>query len=381
MNIAVNARLLLKDRLEGIGWFSYETLRRITQQHPEHQFFFIFDRPFSDEFVFGSNVHPIVAFPPTRHPILWYLFFEFSIPKILKKYDIDLFVSTDGWLSLRTKVPQVDVIHDLNFEHFGDFIVKPIVKRYYKHFFPKFAERAARIATVSEFSKQDIHALYGVPLGNIDVVYNGANELFQPISEAEKVATRAEFAQGSDYFVFVSAMHKRKNLVNLFRAFDLFKERTGSDVKLVLVGSKVWWRGEIEEAFLQMRHKDSVIFLGRLQPQALKCVLASAIALVYASFFEGFGIPILEAFCAETAVITSNTTSMPEIAGDAALLVNPYEAGEIAEAMCRLFSDGALRTELIGKGRIQRQRFSWDATAAKLWGCIERVINDLPAPE
>lgn len=140
MKIAVNTRLLLKDKLEGIGWFSYETLKRITQNHPEHDFYFIFDRPFHQDFVFGNNVTPIIGYPPARHPYLWYLFFEFGIPFHLNKIKPDLFLSTDGWIPLHTNCKVVNVIHDLNFEHHPEFIApKPLW--YYKKFFHKFAEK------------------------------------------------------------------------------------------------------------------------------------------------------------------------------------------------------------------------------------------------
>ncbi|MBP5206218.1 MAG: glycosyltransferase, partial [Bacteroidales bacterium] len=153
MKIAVNTRLLLKDRLEGIGWFSHESLRRIVCQHPEHQFYFIFDRPFDESFVYNSNVTPIVAYPPARHPYLWYLFFEMGLPYQLRKIKPDLFLSPDGWipLHLNPDIKVVDVIHDLNFEHHPEFI-KPSVLRYYRRYFHRFAQTADRIATVSEYT-------------------------------------------------------------------------------------------------------------------------------------------------------------------------------------------------------------------------------------
>ena len=150
LKIAVNTRLLIKNKLEGIGWFSYETLKRITRAHPEHQFYFLFDRPFDESFVFGSNVTPIVIRPQARHPILFYLWFEKSIPRALKKINPDLFMSTDGYLSLSTTTPSLPVIHDLNFEHYPEQLPF-LVRKYYKHYFPRFARKAARIATVSEF--------------------------------------------------------------------------------------------------------------------------------------------------------------------------------------------------------------------------------------
>ena len=118
MKIAVNTRLLLKDKLEGIGWFSYETLKRITTQHPEHQFYFIFDRPFTDEFIFSYNIEPVVIGPPARHPVLWYYWFEFRLPGLLKKINPDIFLSPDGYLSLKSHFKSIAVIHDLNFIHY-----------------------------------------------------------------------------------------------------------------------------------------------------------------------------------------------------------------------------------------------------------------------
>jgi len=117
MIIAVNTRLLIQGKLEGIGWFARETLSRITRDHPEHQFLFIFDRPYAEEFIFSGNVTPIVLSPPTRHPILWYIWFEFQIPRILRKYKADLFFSPDGYLSLSTHIMQLAAIHDINFAH------------------------------------------------------------------------------------------------------------------------------------------------------------------------------------------------------------------------------------------------------------------------
>lgn len=374
MKIAVNTRLLLKGKLEGIGWFSEESLRRIVLQHPEHQFYFLFDRPYDESFVYAPNVTPIVCYPPARHPYLWYLFFEFGIPYQLRKIQPDVFLSTDGWIPLHLKNTKVlDVIHDLNFEHHPDFI-KPVVLRYYRRFFHRFAQNSDKIATVSEYTRQDIHQLYDVPVEKIDVVYNGCNECFHPLSEEEQVAVKNEFTDGKDYFLFVGLIHKRKNLANIFRAFDDFKTKKPSDAKLVVVGDKKWWQGEIEDTYNAMRFQKDVIMLGRQPIEVLARLYASARALVYVSFFEGFGIPIVEAFNSETAVITSNVTSMPEVAGDAAVLVDPYSVPQISYAMESLWTDDELRSNLIARGRNRKDLFSWQQTADRLWQCIEKMF-------
>ena len=189
--IAVNTRLLMPGKLDGIGWFTYETLKRITQSHPETHFIFLFDRKFSNEVVFGENVTPVVIWPPTRHPLLWYFWFEFRVSAYLKKLEPDLFLSTDGYLVLRSNVPSVAVIHDINFEHRpGD--LPWLVRKYYRYYFKKFAQKATRIVTVSEYSRRDIINQYEVLEEKVDLAYNGANERYHPISEERAVEVRNE---------------------------------------------------------------------------------------------------------------------------------------------------------------------------------------------
>ena len=373
MRIAVNTRLLLKDRLEGIGQFTFETLRRITQAHPEHHFYFFFDRKFDESFLFSENITPIVAHPQARHPYLWYLFFEQSIPLKLRKIKPDLFLSTDGWIPTRLDIPVVDVIHDLNFLHHPEF-VPPVVRRYYDRFFPKFAQKAAQLATVSEYSRQDIIRSFQIDPEKVNVVFSGNNFAYKPLTEEQQELVKRKYTDGCDYFLFVGLIHKRKNLDNIFRAFDKFKENNTNTTKLVVVGDKKWWAGEIEDTYLQMQYRDEVLLLGR-QPLDVVCELtASAIAMVYTSLFEGFGLPIVDSFNAHVPIITSNVTAMPEIAGDAALLVNPNSPDQLADAMVSLQQDKGLRNALIEKGIARKGLFTWDRTADLLWKTIEKAL-------
>lgn len=374
MKILVNTRLLLSGKLEGIGWFTYENLKRITTVHPEHQFFFLFDRPFSEAFIFADNVTPIVAGPPTRHPVLWYVWFEFVVPRIIRNYKIDLFVSPDGYLSLTAKVKSLIVIHDINFIHRPQDLPL-LVGWYYNYFTPKFARKATRIATVSEYSKQDIASNYGVSPHKIDVVYNGANLNYKPISEEGKLIVRQEYTDDDPYFIFIGALHPRKNVARLLQAFDAFREEYQYSFKLVVVGEKMFKSKEISSHYQKMKHSGDVIFSGRLEPEVLHQLLASALALVFVPYFEGFGIPILEAFYCDTPVITSNLTSMPEVASDAALLVDPFSVDAIKNAMLKMASDEGLRNYLIEKGQARRQDFSWDKSSEKLWGSMMKVIE------
>lgn len=374
MKIAVNTRLLLSGRMDGIARFADETLRIITTQHPEHQFYFYFDRKYSEQFIYNSNVHPVIIHPQARHPFLFLAWFEASLPLHFSRLKPDIFLSPDGFLSLNTKVKSVAVIHDLNFEHFpGD--IPFFMRKYYAKMFPKFAQIAARIATVSEYSKSDIINTYHVDPSKIDVVYNGAGKIFTILHSADQQQTRDKFSQGREFFFFIGTLHPRKNLVNLFKAFDQFKQNDIKGIKLLLAGVRMWWTDEIRLAYEGMKYLDDVIFTGRVTDEELASLMASSLALTYVSYFEGFGIPILEAFHCDTPVITSNVTSMPEVAGDAAILINPFSVTSIADAMQKMATDQVFREELISKGRLQRSMFSWEQTAAKLWGCIEKAAE------
>jgi glycosyltransferase involved in cell wall biosynthesis len=369
MRIAVNTRLLLKGKLEGIGWFTYQTLERITKQHPEHEFFFIFDRPYDPQFVFAENVTPIVAPPQARHPILFYLWFEWSIPFILRKYKIDVFLSTDGYLSLSTKVPTCLVIHDLAFEHYPEHFVLSH-KLYWRHYSPLFAKKAARIATVSTFSKNDISEKYGVSPDKIDVVYNGAHDEYKPLSVAEREEVKQKYASGCEYFVFAGALHPRKNIVNLLKAYIAFRKRQPTNMKLIIVGRLAWKYEEVEEMKYTMPFKEDVKWVGYMNVDELSKVIGAAYALVYASLFEGFGIPILEALQCNVPAIVSNTSSMPEVAGEAALLVDPSDPEDIAAKMHQIYKDEVLRAKLIANAPAQVKKFTWQQSADKLWQCL-----------
>jgi glycosyltransferase involved in cell wall biosynthesis len=375
MKIAVNTRLLIKNRLEGIGWFTYETLSRICRSHPEHEFLFIFDRKFDKEFIFSDNVKAVIIPPPARHPILWYIWFEHSIPKILEKEKADIFVSPDGYLSLKTKVPSVAIIHDINFYHRPDDL--PFLTRnYYNHFFPRFAHKSNRLGTVSEYSREDIHNSYGVENSIIDVIYNGVNEFYKPLNNNEIQNVKDEITGGIPYFIFIGSLHPRKNIPNLLKAYELFRQTYKNPFRLVIVGEKMFMNSEIDLVLSRMKYNSEVIFTGRLEQEKLRRVLASAIAMTFIPYFEGFGIPVLEAMSCGVPVIASNETSLPEVADDAALLCSPDDLPAIAECMYRFATDDNLRKLYIERGLRRSSEFSWDISAGKFWDLIEKTMQD-----
>lgn len=370
MKIVVNTRFLLTQKLEGIGWFTYEVFKRLVQQHPEVEWIFVFDRPYHPQFVFGENVKAIVLPPQARHPILWYLWFEFSIPFILKKHKPDLFISPDGYLSLRTKCKSLPVIHDINFEHNSD--LPSLALKYYRHYFPLFAKKGHRVTTVSQYSKADIAKSYGIAEDKIDVVFNGCGDFFYPLEPDEQVQVKNELSDGQPYFVFIGALNPRKNITGMLEAYKIYKDE-GGQAKFVIVGEKMFRTDNIAQTYQNHTYKDDIIFTGRLEGAGLNRVLASSHGLLFVSNFEGFGIPIVEAFKAEVPVISSTTTSMPEVAGDAALLCDPQDNLQIAEAMHKLDNE-ELRKSLIERGKKRVNLFTWEKSAEMMWESIQKTL-------
>jgi glycosyltransferase involved in cell wall biosynthesis len=373
VQIVVNARLLLANRLEGMGWFSCQTLKRITRQHPEAHFIFLFDRPFSEEFIFSDNITPLVVSPQARHPLLYYAWFQHSVKGILNHMKPDLFFSPDGFLSLGANCRQVPVIHDINFHHHPKDS-RWLTSKFYNYYFPKYAKEAARIITVSEYSRNDIARSYDISPGKIDVVYNGVNEFFKPVDDNEQQKTKKRFSYGKPYFLCVGSLHPRKNIVRLIEAFNTFKKGQNSDVKLLFAGPGMWGMKEIQKAVEKSFAKDDIIFTERLSNEDLSLVMGSALALTYVPYYEGFGIPVVEAMQAGVPVITSKVTSLPEVAGDAALLVDPMSVLEISEALNRVYKEENLRSLLTERGRVQVQKFTWDKTAELVWKSFEKAL-------
>jgi len=374
MVIAINTKALLPKRLEGYGYYIEEIFSRLAVEHPGHQFYFLFDRPFDREFIYAPNIHPVIIKPQARFPLAWEIWYNWMIPIFLKKIKADVFVSADGFCSLRTKVPQCLVLHDLAFLHHPAFISASHL-RYYRRNTGRFLQKAKVIATVSEYSKKDIVENYKIDSSKIVVTPNAPNTLFQPIDYQQKEAVKAKYSAGCEYFIYAGSIHPRKNPVNLLKAFSRFKKRQRTNMKLIFAGRLAWKTDEFTKLLSTFKFRNDVILTGYLEKKELAKLVASAYALVYPSFFEGFGVPPLEALQCGVPAIVSNNSAMPEVGADAYLYIDPLNPDDIAEKMMLIYKDETLRTRLIENGKKRLPLFSWDASAKKMWDCIELAAS------
>lgn len=374
MVIGINGRLLVAGKLDGIGWYTHELLRRIVQSHPDVRFVLLSDKPIDPMFHYGPNLEPQTIGPRARHSFLYDVWYQWSVPHALRQHGASAFVSLDGFIPLRSDVPTVNVIHDLGFLTYPDQ-VDPVTAWWYRRRFPQFARRATRLATVSEFSRDDIATRYHLPATQISVIPNAARSVFRPISAEQQTAVRASITAGAPYFVFVGVIQPRKNLPALLQAFDRFKQRHDLPHKLVIAGRKGWKTEAVDTLLRQLPSASDVIFTGYLSDADLAGVVASATALTMVPHFEGFGIPIIEAMACGTPVVTSTVTSLPEVTGGAAVLVAPNDVDGLADALARIATDNTLAADLSGRGLARSQQYSWDDSAQRLWTLIEEAVT------
>ncbi|GAB4093124.1 glycosyltransferase family 4 protein [Flaviaesturariibacter terrae] len=376
MNIAVNTRLLLSDHLEGIGFFEQEVLRRLAVAHPEHRFFFLFDRPFDPRFVFAPNVTPIVVGPAARHPLLWRLWFDVKVPLVLRRIRADVFFSPEAYASLTTKVPQCLVVHDLGFLHEPEAYKRAHIG-FLRRQVPRYVRRARTVCTVSEFSKRDLQEKYRVPADKLSVVYNAARAGFAPLDWEARSAVKEKFTGGTEYFLYAGALQPRKNLINLLKGFSIFKKRQKSNWKLVLAGRLAWKNDEFLNLLQTYKYRDDVVLTGYVDDDSLQQLMASAYALVYPSLFEGFGVPVLEAMQSGIPVLTSEGTAMAEVCGpEGALYFDPKDPASIAGELMHIYKDEDGRRLLIEKGLERAKEFSWDKTAQRVWESILKAAGE-----
>ncbi len=366
MKIAVNTRWLLKDKLEGTGWFTHSLMKRIVKDHPDVEFHFIFDRKPDPSFKYGDNVKLHRVLPPARHPRLWSIWNHFSVPRRLRRIKPDLYFSPDGMGTKGWKGKQLLAVHDLNFEHHPEWFPKSVAEWFQKHMV-EYARAADRIVCVSKTTIADVNRTWGIHTSKLDVVYNAPQSNFHPMPDAQ-VDLPCE-----KYFLCVGAINPRKNLATAVRGFTKYR-LAGGESDLVIVGKHMHADEELERVLEESPYTDHIHFVGRRHGDELNGIMSRSSALLFPSLFEGFGIPIVEAMAAGTPVISSNASCMPEIAGNAALLLTPKDPDQWAVEMMKI-EDPEVREEWVNKGIKRAKFFNWDNSAERLWANILQTLN------
>lgn len=363
MLIGIDASRALRKKRTGTELYCAEIIKNLTQIDDTNRYrLYSSKKPYGDmASVKGTHIDWKVM-PFT----LGWTLFRLSFEIITRQPDV-LFMTAHS-IPLLPGKKSVVIMHDIGFNHFPE-IYKWIVKLYHRSTAVWIKYFATHIIVPTEFTKQDIHAYYGIPLKRMTVVPLGfeANE-YRPATKSEPSP------YDTPYFYYIGRIEYRKNISRLLDAFAEFKRQTGLPHKLVLAGGPAYGYDSIMATYQNLgEYKDDVIMLGYTPQDKALSYMRHAEALVFPSLFEGFGLPVLEAFASDTPVITSNTTSLPEVAGDAALLVNPLKTNEIADAMVKITQDPTLRNNLIEKGRTRYKQFSWQRTAKETLAVLEKV--------
>jgi glycosyltransferase involved in cell wall biosynthesis len=261
------------------------------------------------------------------------------------------------------------MIHDLSFVSFPQGY-RSHERLVYNTFIRQSARKAREILTVSEFSKREICDLWKIPAEKVTVTYNGLEASFRNVLEQpERRAASSE----APYILYVGNLHPRKNLVCLLQAFGALKAEKKIPHRLKIVGQKAWLYSDIFKAVQGNDFSKEVDFTGYVDERELIRLYQGASVTVYPSLYEGFGLPVLEAMACGSPVVTSKTTALPEVAGDAALLIDPTDVSEMAAAIFKVVASQDLQQNMRAKGRAQAQKFSWIDTAQKTWRVYQRA--------
>ena len=264
-------------------------------------------------------------------------------------------------------------VHDLTFIRDPESAF-PRLRRYLNRVVPRSVARALHVLADSIATKNDVVELFGTQPDKITVLYGGVDAHFAPVQEPDRLAAvRARYGIGQGPFILgIGTIQPRKNYRRLIQAFADLKS-SASSLQLVIAGGKGWMYDQIFAEVKRLGLEGHVIFPGFVDDEDLPALYSAAEMLAYPSIYEGFGLPILEAMACGTPVVTSRTSSLPELAGDAALLVEPADVADIADAMRRLRQDAGLRRRLVAQGFGQARRFTWEKAANQLLGVYESL--------
>ncbi len=363
-------------RHAGLGRYAHELLSALLTQNQTHEYIALYNSPRADL----RLAAPLDRLPTQRVPLdakpwrmsVWLAHvFNLGMDRWLPRCDV--FHATDHLLPPFKHAKTVFTLHDLIFRFYPEYHL-PLNRWFLTVAMPYFLRRADAIIAVSECTKRDAVRLYNIAPEKIAVIYEGVNPTLQPVTDSNRLAEiRARYTRQQPFILLVSTIEPRKNISVLVDALKILRVR-GLPHRLLIAGRKGWLYQPIFNHVKQTGMSDAVDFLDFVPDDDLVALFSACDAFVFPSLYEGFGLPPLEAMACGAPVICSNTSSLPEVVGDAALLVNPREVGEMANAIERVITDSMLRDELRAKGLAQAKKFSWERAARETLAVYERVI-------
>jgi glycosyltransferase involved in cell wall biosynthesis len=371
MNIGIDAHMLGHNET-GNETYILELVRALAKRESGDTFFVYVESPAAvpPEIHAAPQVH-VVEYATRSGPrrLLW------ELPRRARENRLDvLHISYNAPPRLPASCALVVTIHDISFEHFPEFFAPPL-RAFLQFSVPRSARAAHQIITDTENAKSELVGTYGLPQDKITVTHYAAGAQYRPVEDRVALAAvRRKYKTGEPFVLAVGNLQPRKNWTRLIRAFLQAKHAARLPHKLVIVGQRLWRDAAILEA---ARDDISAVLLTGYVPAAdLPLLYNAAQMFAYPSLYEGFGLPVVEAMACGTPVITSNVSCMPEIAGEAALLVNPYHEAEIAAALVRLASDEPYRRELGALGLARARAFSWERTAQQTLEVYRRAAQE-----
>jgi glycosyltransferase involved in cell wall biosynthesis len=369
MRIGIDARKLHDF---GIGTYIRNVLRQLAHLDRETEFVLLC-RPEDVRVLqsLGANFRPVAE--TARN---YSLAEQFRIPIALKRAGVTLFHATHYVLPPLVLCRSVVTIHDCIHLMFPQYLPSRFALEYARASMSAASRRATRILTVSESSKRDIIKFLGTDPDKIDVIYNAYDDRFgiEP-REEDVVRVRERYQLHSEFVLYAGNVKPHKNLERLIEAFHLVRNRGLDHLKLVLIGDDISKYAALRHAVHRHQLHKYVRFLGYLPEETLAVMYRLAGVFVFPSLYEGFGLPPLEAMASGTPVVTSNVSSLPEVAGDAAVLVDPYDPEAIADGIYRVLADERLRRELRRKGLARARQFSWETSVRRVQEIYQEVAN------
>jgi glycosyltransferase involved in cell wall biosynthesis len=367
MRIGIDARLVFYNRA-GIGQYIIQLIEALARLEPyDDRFMLLQSRKDRSSIINTNGFERRSLWTPSHNR-----FEQQALSFELSRLKLDLLHSPDFIPPFKRNCKSVITIHDLAFLLYPHFLTKESA-RYYGQIDQAW-RKTDHIIAVSEATKQDSIKMLGVPEKKITVIHEAANPIYRPMPADEaRRHVKEKYKIKNDFILFVSTIEPRKNLPGLLQAYRRLRDEYKRDELLVLSGSKGWLWEEVYETVDRLDLADHVAFLGRVPSQDLVYLYNAARLLVHPSFYEGFGLTPLEAMTCGTPVIVSNTSALPELVGDAALMVNPHDIDGLTVAMWRVLIEEELRQDLICKGFKRAPIFSWEEAAKKTLQVYHKV--------